>query len=249
MKVLEYVLGVASVVLNDNDSVAEDTPSQFLEPGNVTANYSDDYSYYVFRLQVPGSYCQTSYCSHDIEEKLQPNGFKIHGIWPSSTGGNSPSQCRDDKFYEDDINSKTLSAMNTDWPSDRGSNDSFWSHEWSTHGVCAKDVPGYDSGYLSVDEFFTFVIDQYNKFNPTKVFSDANIKPSNDYYYNLEEINDAFKNAYGVVPANTCDYQDGKAWLMHISLCLDLDLKPMYCPDAQSSCRDSDKIYYGSLSD
>lgn len=72
--------------------------------------------------------------------------FTLHGLWPEDVDS---SQCAQTPFDPSGVSSLE-SEMEKDWlscPGFHSDNNEFWSHEWSTHGVC--------SGMAETDFFTT----------------------------------------------------------------------------------------------
>ncbi|RYH04971.1 hypothetical protein EON65_45995 [archaeon] len=78
-------------------------------------------------------------------------GFEsIHGLWPDPES--SCTSCTSEVFSTSKLSSSTLSGMKKYWPTcQSGSNEDFWSHEWSKHGTCTgMSQDGYFSKALSM---------------------------------------------------------------------------------------------------
>ncbi|KAJ1929302.1 hypothetical protein FBU59_007056, partial [Linderina macrospora] len=97
--------------------------------------------------------CYEQYGLHVLSQQwavgLGPNDkFTIHGLWPNQcTGGVAPSTGCDSKRNVKKIQpivqaagSSLAKDMLTYWPSNKGSNDKFWVHEWNKHGTCATTL-------------------------------------------------------------------------------------------------------------
>eukprot|EP01064_Diplonema_japonicum_P020168 TRINITY_DN2928_c0_g1_i2.p1 TRINITY_DN2928_c0_g1~~TRINITY_DN2928_c0_g1_i2.p1 ORF type:complete len:153 (+),score=18.74 TRINITY_DN2928_c0_g1_i2:58-516(+) len=62
--------------------------------------------------------------------------WTIHGLWPEWT---SSGFCRNVTWNEAAI-TPILPQLTKDWPSDMGSDTTFWKHEWEKHGSCADHM-------------------------------------------------------------------------------------------------------------
>ncbi len=55
--------------------------------------------------------------------------------------------------------------MDTYWVSDDGTDESFWEHEWATHGTCINTLnPSCYTGYTTTEEvpdFFQKAVDLF----------------------------------------------------------------------------------------
>ena len=72
--------------------------------------------------------------------------FSIHGLWPQDSLNSYPSFCRAVNFNLDKLN-PIIDQLNNYWYSNKGSNDTFWKHEYEKHGSCM---------FVSMDEFNYF---------------------------------------------------------------------------------------------
>ena len=72
--------------------------------------------------------------------------FSIHGLWPQYSLNSYPSFCRAVNFNLDKLK-PIIDELNNYWYSNKGSNDTFWKHEYEKHGSCMFD---------SIDEFNYF---------------------------------------------------------------------------------------------
>eukprot|EP00597_Dinobryon_sp_UTEXLB2267_P002339 CAMPEP_0170073124 /NCGR_PEP_ID=MMETSP0019_2-20121128/10594_1 /TAXON_ID=98059 /ORGANISM="Dinobryon sp., Strain UTEXLB2267" /LENGTH=146 /DNA_ID=CAMNT_0010282445 /DNA_START=192 /DNA_END=632 /DNA_ORIENTATION=- len=78
----------------------------------------------------------------------------IHGLWPDPAS--SCTTCTSEVFSESKLSSTTLSNMKKYWPTcQSGTNDDFWSHEWSKHGTCSG---------LSQDAYFSKALSLYSTY-------------------------------------------------------------------------------------
>ena len=66
---------------------------------------------------------------------LEDNKWTIHGLWPQNSKSDYPTFCRNVDFSENLLN-PIINDLDKYWHSDRGSNESFWEHEWKKHGSC-----------------------------------------------------------------------------------------------------------------
>jgi ribonuclease I len=92
-------------------------------------------------------------------------GFEsIHGLWPDPES--SCTSCTSEVFSTSKLSSSTLSGMNKYWPTcQSGTNEDFWSHEWSKHGTCTG---------MTQDAYFSKGLSLYSSYN-TKCSSTCNL--------------------------------------------------------------------------
>lgn len=83
-------------------------------------------------------------------------GFEsIHGLWPDPES--TCTYCTTEAFSTSKLSSTTLSKMKKYWPTcQSGTNEDFWSHEWSKHGTCTG---------MSQDAYFSKGISLYESYN------------------------------------------------------------------------------------
>lgn len=127
----------------------------------------------------------------DYDPSIGPSdSWGIHGLWcvpqrihylsnhtndvhrPDNCDGSYQENCDSSREY-DDITTliknagKTdlLDYMDTYWQSNDESSESFWEHEWATHGTCVNTIdPSCYSDYSTGDEavdFFQQVVDLF----------------------------------------------------------------------------------------
>ena len=106
----------------------------------------------------------------------------IHGLWPSGMtyDDKSPSYCTNEKFSTSKLTSTTLKRMDCAWISSTGSNEGFWSYEWSKHGTCA-DFPTQEA-------YFQAALDANGKYDLNVAFQEAGISFSNDRAPTVSEL-------------------------------------------------------------
>ncbi len=84
-------------------------------------------------------------------------GFEsIHGLWPDPEA--TCTTCTSEVFSTSKLSSTTLSDMKQYWPTcQTGTNEDFWSHEWSKHGTCTgMSQDGYFSKGISLFESYNY---------------------------------------------------------------------------------------------
>jgi ribonuclease T2 len=186
--------------------------------------------------------------------------WTLHGLWATRSDGTWPSNCDPSDYLSQEQIEPIESQIMKYWLSYKQDSFSFWSHEWSTHGTCAKGHSGID-GQLS---FFTDVINLLKSVNIDSVFSNAGIIPTRSQNYTINQFNDAAKKALGVDLCYRCETPgrrevDGSAVrsstghnnLGDIFMCVDMNLKLMSCPasiyknyKSKQFCGDADPITY-----
>ncbi|CAA0834679.1 Ribonuclease 1 [Striga hermonthica] len=140
-----------------------------------TISSAQDFDFFYFVQQWPGSYCDTKKsCCYPTTGK-PPSDFGIHGLWPNYEDGSYPSNCDSNNPYDQSKISELISRMQQDWatlacPSDDGTK--FWSHEWDKHGTCSQSV-------LDQNAYFTAALNLKSKHNLLQILQSAENSSSN----------------------------------------------------------------------
>ena len=64
------------------------------------------------------------------------NKWHIHGLWPQYEHNKYPSFCNKNENFDYNSIKPILNELNTNWYSDKETNEEFWKHEWLKHGTC-----------------------------------------------------------------------------------------------------------------
>lgn len=181
---------------------------------------SDAYDMYLLTRQWGPTFCDRE--SNDCVKSKEWSQFSIHGLWPSNTKtGSSPSFCDDsDKFSVSNLEQQTVDRLNCAWPSLTGSNEGFWSYEYSKHGTCAS--------MDSQEEYFDTTLNLNDKYDVNVALQSAGIDTSaTGVMPTVEEVQDAMESAYNVPVIMKCDDDN----VYEIWMCFDkTSLKPFECP-------------------
>ncbi|KAF8640509.1 hypothetical protein AX17_000171 [Amanita inopinata Kibby_2008] len=144
------------------------------------------------------------------------DSWTIHGLWPDHCDGTFDSSCDPSRDYPSISNlltsqgaSDTLSFMQTYWVDINGNDETFWEHEWNTHGTCMSTLEpsclptGSPTGAEAV-AFFQTVVRLFQSYNIYGGLSAAGITPSATATHSLSTLQSALKSAFGVTPAFYC---------------------------------------------
>ena len=115
------------------------------------------YDSYVFALEWTNGYCKINKCNSEID-KLEPNIFNIHGLWPSLKSGKMLNPCTSGVKIKEQ-KSQLFIDLRKYWPSFKGEYTDFWEHEYNKHGYCMVEEYKWE-GY---ENYFQFVINLYLK--------------------------------------------------------------------------------------
>ena len=113
-----------------------------------------------------------------------------------------------------------LSSHDGDW---------LWSHEWDKHGTCAKPVLNGEH------EYFAKALQLYDILNPTEVFAQNGMIPSNTRTYDRDQVISVLTKSFGDTFVIGCQ-ESGKD-LFQIEFCLQKDFQGRNCgKSANSNC-------------
>ena len=99
--------------------------------------------------------------------------------------------------------------MNTYWPTNSGTAESFWEHEWGKHGTCISTLePSCYTNYVPQEEvvdFFTKTVALFKTLPSYTWLANAGIVPSGTATYTSAQILAALKAPRGVDVAIQCE--------------------------------------------
>jgi len=190
---------------------------------SAESEVDNSWDFILFVQQWSGTVCPSTNASSPNCAARFPF-WTLHGLWPNRNNGSWPQFCPGPKFNQHTITG-FLPEMKTWWPSYAGKNDTaFWQHEWDKHGTCA--ING-QSGQLQTDlQYFRMALNIVNQFNAAKLAA-ANIVPSKNVTYNLDDILNAITRFFGVTGVVNCN---NKQQIQEIQLCLGYSLQLVNCP-------------------
>ncbi|KAH9606803.1 hypothetical protein KSS87_001113 [Heliosperma pusillum] len=183
----------------------------------VVSAFSQDFDFFYFVQQWPGSYCDTKKtCCYPTTGKPVAD-FGVHGLWPNYNDGSYPSNCDSNTPFDRTQISNVLKRMKSEWPTLAcPSNDgiNFWTHEWEKHGTCSESV-------LDQHSYFQTALDLKDQTNLLQALTSKGIKPNGESY-TLESIKEAIKDGVGYTPFVECNVDtSGNSQLYQVYLCVD----------------------------
>ncbi|XP_077213572.1 extracellular ribonuclease LE-like [Tasmannia lanceolata] len=189
----------------------------FLIPLFAVLTVAQDFDFFYFVLQWPGSYCDTKQsCCYPTSGKPAED-FGIHGLWPNYNDGSYPSNCDPDSPFDPSKVSDLTGKMKADWPTlacPSNSGLKFWSHEWNKHGTCSESV-------LDQHGYFQAALNLKKQVDLLQILQNAGINPDGQFY-SLESVSGAIKDATGYTPGIQCNAdEEGNNQLYQIYLCVD----------------------------
>ncbi|GMJ05667.1 RIBONUCLEASE 1, ribonuclease 1 [Hibiscus trionum] len=179
---------------------------------------SQDFDFFYFVQQWPGSYCDSgkSSCCYPTTGKPAAD-FGIHGLWPNYNDGSYPQNCDPNNPFDESKISDLISNMRRNWPTlacPSGSGETFWSHEWEKHGTCSESV-------FDQHSYFETTLGLKQQTNLLQALKTAGIK-ADGRTYSLGDIKDAIKEGTGYTPWIECNQDSsGNSQLYQVYLCLD----------------------------
>ncbi|KAI9276972.1 RNase Sy [Phascolomyces articulosus] len=155
------------------------------------------------------------------------DAFTMHGLWPDTCSGGIPgngdSGCDASRNHDDvgkiisDLDEALYKQLDTYWPSYKGDNPSFWTHEWNKHGTCVTtlDPKCFGDDYTEnkdVTDFFKLTLDLRSEYNLYAILKNANITPGGSY--TVDAFEKAISASTGATPKVTCNGGDlEEIWL------------------------------------
>ena len=246
-------LVVAAVVGAD----AARDPTRSSRPRELDKTYDADFDYFVYTMTWPGTFCEEKHCTKE------PRYFTVHGLWPNYENGKWPAFCNSSYPFDENEIEDLLPVMNEvrfqfstqrphqrleplpffpgnltgtklssqRWPDVLSSHegDWLWSHEWDKHGTCAKPVLNGEH------EYFAKALELYDILNPTEVFAQNGMIPSNTRTYDRDQVISVLTKSFGDTFVIGCQ-ESGKD-LFQIEFCLQKDFQGRNCgKSANSNC-------------
>lgn len=194
---------------------------RFLSLPNV-----NDYDMYVFSVQWGGTLCHSASngCSTKLKS-IPKNIFTLHGLWPNQSSGKKMDKCNlghEIKIIKD--TSDIFTEMETFWISFTHDDDSFWSHEFNTHGYC------FTQKFHMADPkmYFQFALDLYKKYDMSKLLRRAYGDLTGSHSFDYVDLFDHVASVTGDLRYElVCRHYEQKQYLQEIRFFFDLKLQPM----------------------
>ncbi|KAK4518319.1 uncharacterized protein ATC70_001671 [Mucor velutinosus] len=198
---LLVLLGLSSAQITANQLDALDAPNYFNASvvschwsGAVDACCSPKYGLRVFALQwSPGWGPADEFTIRGLfSDTCDSHNVPDHGYDKSRNSNQAATIVQN-------MNETVYNRMSTFWPSNKGNNNQFWSHEWSKHGTCVSTLHptcyGSYQQYQNVIEYFQQTLDLRDKFDIFGALNLNGVSPGSTH--NVETIRDAIKKVYG----------------------------------------------------
>ncbi|KAJ7304899.1 ribonuclease, partial [Mycena albidolilacea] len=153
----------------------------------------------------------------DTSPSTGPNdSWTIHGLWPDNCDTTFTENCDPARAYTGIASlltaqgaASTLSFMQTFWKDINGNDETFWEHEWSTHGTCMSTLnptclpSGRPQGAEAV-AFFQTVVTLFQNLPTFTWLSNQGITASSTATYTLASLTAAIEAESGFTPVFKC---------------------------------------------
>ncbi|KAJ7907311.1 ribonuclease T2 [Mycena leptocephala] len=140
------------------------------------------------------------------------NSWTIHGLWPDNCDTTFTENCDPSRAYTGIASlltaqgaASTLSFMQTFWKDISGNDETFWEHEWSTHGTTLKTscLPSGSPKGAEAVAFFQTVTKLF-QFTPAFGCSGSNLNTVTYYFHLRGSIIDGSFAAINSPASGTC---------------------------------------------
>ncbi|KAL6768824.1 hypothetical protein ACKKBG_A16360 [Auxenochlorella protothecoides x Auxenochlorella symbiontica] len=191
----------------------------------ISGNTDPGFDFFLLVRQWGPAFCSQTRCNSSPVA-----AFTIHGLWPQYETGNSPQSCNpNDIFATTNLNQSLINSLACTWVSYTGSNQEFWSYEWSKHGTCSLTL------LTTQAEYFGAAVNLNTKYEINEALLNAGINPRTAGGGPRQRLLDVLTSAFGEAPVLRCNQQGNV--LEEIWQCFDTDLQIMPCPRSVSSSR------------
>ncbi|KAJ7137928.1 ribonuclease T2-like protein [Mycena epipterygia] len=167
----------------------------------------------------------------DTDPSTGPSdSWTIHGLWPDHCDLTFSENCDPSRAYKNiggllsaQGAQATLDFMNTYWVDIEGKDETFWEHEWETHGTCYSTLKptclpeGSPKGAEAV-AFFNTVVKLFQTLPTYTWLANQGITPSSSTKHTLVSLNTALQTESGFMPVLDCegDTLDSISWYFNL---------------------------------
>ncbi|KAJ7154188.1 ribonuclease T2-like protein [Mycena filopes] len=158
------------------------------------------------------------------------DSWTIHGLWPDQCDLKFSENCDPSRAYtniagllSDHGAADTLDFMKTYWVDINGKDETFWEHEWKTHGTCMSTLKpsclagGGAKGTEAV-AFFNTVVKLFKTLPTYQWLANQGITPSSSATHTLASLTTALRTESGFEPVLDCEGNtlDSISWYFHL---------------------------------
>lgn len=168
-------------------------------------NLSKDYDHYTLATEWAPTVCKFKNCSTLGGE----GAFNLHGLWPDGkTRKTSPENCSAVPLNFQSLSKELQEEIKLRWNGLYSSDETFISHEWSTHGTCwnpsygdlrqikqpmATSVQtGRRAGKSTPQVFIRLALDLSMKYNHFVTLFKNGVKPNDSKKYQSKLVEEIF---------------------------------------------------------
>jgi ribonuclease I len=206
-----------------------------IDPGNLnflatpihrSNSFPQDYDMYVFSVQWGATLCHSN--SHNCADRLQSipkNIFTLHGLWPNLSNGHKMDKCNPGGEVKIKKGaSQIFDEMEKFWISFTHDDNSFWSHEYNTHGFCYTQKYNIDDPL----HYFEYALNLYKKHDLGRIFLRAFGNVTGSHSFDLHDLDNHIDRATGDLKYElVCRHYEHKQYLQEIRFFFDLNLNAM----------------------
>ncbi|XP_064621172.1 ribonuclease Oy-like [Lineus longissimus] len=225
----------------------------FLFVGVPVFGFTPDWDYITFSQGWPQTRCieQNVTGEHECAIPKNVNTWIIHGVWPSKSGTpKGPENCNQSYPFNPSEIQDLLPRMKISWPNlfTDSKVDSFWEHEWTTHGTCATNVAEMSNEH----KYFNKGLQLGSKYNLLNLLQVGGVSPD-DQPYKLQTIVSVIEKQLQVSVRAQCFWNkyEHKLYIGEIHVCLSKNFMLIDCPSDEylrfEECSFKEDIFYPEI--
>jgi ribonuclease I len=199
----------------------------------------NDYEMYICVLNLGSTFCLTEagnkdYCNNKIKSLNIQNVLTLHGLWPNMKTGAVNNQSNASGVPYTPPTGELEDKMKHNWPSLKGGNSEFWTHEYNKHGslyVKKEDL-------TSSDQFFQRALDLYTSFNGDSLLrASLDVQPGKFEDFTYSQLESKFSSILGGIFFEfTCTNHDGVQYFTDIRMYYDLTFQRLMNFKLHTNC-------------
>lgn len=214
-------------------------PVTTAQPSSSKTTFSQDFrfDYVVLSLDWSPGFCLTS---PEACVRGSLSHLVIHGMWPTQKRSYKPAYCDFEKVFQVGRLAALQSDLEKYWFTHfkSSSKEQFWSHEWTKHGTCARDIPELHGHEL----YFRKTLELAKDLPILETLAKKAIEPDDKKVYSSADVHKALEPITGgkAVQIN-CDLQlqQPVPVVTGVNFCYDKDLLYVDCPAMRLRCRNN----------
>jgi len=197
---------------------------------STTTSSKDTFAFFIFCSRWPGGEC---HISGSCIPPQQNTSWLIHGIWPQGENGAYPSYCKGEAWDTSAVSS-IESQLDEWWPNMEtgATTPSFWDHEWTKHGTCAKPQ------FTTILPFFQKGLALRSAYDIGEIVANAGVVASDRTTVKVSDITGAIQKGLGYTPGLQCTAgsdDTSKTYVQWLATCYTKEFELMDCPSNMGS--------------